>query len=425
MVTRHTMRRRYRVIRAGSVAAFTALVLAVAPVAIAHHGPPYADGEEHDFGEMVDYPLVFPVDGTYYFYDTFDSSRCCDPGEIHHAQDIMSPKMTPVVAAASGTIKYVNWSRDPDPGPPDPSCCTLAIDHDDGWESWYIHLNNDTPGTDDGQGWGIAPGIAPGVHVQAGQLIGWVGDSGNAENVSSHLHYELKDPEDIIVNPFEALVAAEANGPIPRCDGLPVTLFAVAGEPLYGTDGDDVILGSDGADEIYAGEGDDVVCGLGGRDHIDGGPGSDRLLGGDEKDHIFGGDGSDRILPGEGHDRVRGGKGRDTVVVEGSRNRIRGGGGNDWVDYSLHEFGVTIDLSAGRAAGDDLLFSVEHVIGSPYDDRIIGSDGSNKLKGISGSDELFGRGGDDRLKGGGGTDTADGGDGFDTCNAETVTACGA
>jgi murein DD-endopeptidase MepM/ murein hydrolase activator NlpD len=198
------------------MATLLALALALTPVASAHHGPPYDNGSEHDFGEMVDYSLVFPVDLDIDFSDWFYAPRCCDPGEVHHAIDLMAPKMTPVLAAASGTIKYVNWSRDTGQGPPDPSCCTLAIDHDDGWESWYIHLNNDTPGTDDGQGWGIAPGIEPDVHVVAGQLIGWVGDSGNAEGTSPHLHYELRDPENIIVNPYQALLQA-ASDPFGSC----------------------------------------------------------------------------------------------------------------------------------------------------------------------------------------------------------------
>lgn len=202
------MRRRHTVSHAlGITTVLAAVLIAAAPVASAHHGPPYESGPDHEFGEMVDYPLVFPVQGAYTLRDTFFAGRCCEPGEIHHAQDIMAPKMTPVVAAASGIIKYVNWSRDADPAPPDDRCCTLVIDHDDGWESWYLHLNNDTPGTDDGDGWGIAPGIAPGVHVDAGQLIGWVGDSGNAEGTSSHLHFELKDEYGIIVNPLEALLA--------------------------------------------------------------------------------------------------------------------------------------------------------------------------------------------------------------------------
>lgn len=87
-------------------------------------------------------------------------------------------------------------------------CCTIALRHDDGWESWYIHLNNDTPGTDDGLAWGIADGITPGTRVEAGQLIGWVGDSGTAEHTGPHVHFELRTPESVIVNPFQSLVDA-------------------------------------------------------------------------------------------------------------------------------------------------------------------------------------------------------------------------
>jgi hypothetical protein len=90
-------------------------------------------------------------------------------------------------------------------------CCSLVVLHDDGWESWYIHLDNDTTGTDDGKGWGIKRAITPGVRVSAGQHIAWVGDSGNAESTEPHLHFELRDPSGTIVNPYSALVDAGGN----------------------------------------------------------------------------------------------------------------------------------------------------------------------------------------------------------------------
>jgi len=176
--------------------------------------PVFASARE--LGELVEYPLTFPVDGDHHFRDWFWSSRS---GGIHHAQDIMAAKMTPVLAVADGTIRQVNWTS----GTPDPArCCTLVLRHDDGWETRYIHLNNDTAGTDDGAGWGIAKGIVPGAHVTAGTVIGWVGDSGNAESTGSHLHFELLDPSGVYVNSFHALAQAGGNW-----------LGSGAGDPLF------------------------------------------------------------------------------------------------------------------------------------------------------------------------------------------------
>ena len=116
------------------------------------------------------YPIYFPMVGDFSFADNYGAPR--GGGRTHIGIDIMAPKMTPVIAAADGTVGWVSST-----------CCALQLQHTDGYESWYIHLNNDTPGTDDGQGWGIAPGVIFGATVTAGQVIGWVGDSGNAENV--------------------------------------------------------------------------------------------------------------------------------------------------------------------------------------------------------------------------------------------------
>lgn len=144
--------------------------------------------------DTVDYPgeLIFPVVGDNHYSDTFGAPR--SGGRLHHGVDIMADKMTPIVAVDSG---FVGWMDDDQGG----DCCAMAIRHDTGWETWYIHMNNDTPGTDDGQGWGFAEGIVQGVRVEAGQLIGYVGDSGNAENTSPHLHWEIHDGAGTVRNP--------------------------------------------------------------------------------------------------------------------------------------------------------------------------------------------------------------------------------
>ncbi len=163
------------------------------------------------------YPMIFPVIGSVTFTDTFGAPRSSGP---HEGTDIMGAKMLPVVAVADGTVGWIGST-----------CCYFEIEHDDGYSSWYIHLNNDTEGTDDGKGWGIAPGIARGVRVEAGQLIGWVGDSGNAESTAPHLHFELRDPSGTAINAYESLLAAprlESPGALPQpvcpdgadCDGV-------------------------------------------------------------------------------------------------------------------------------------------------------------------------------------------------------------
>lgn len=158
-----------------------AIVLGLLPLPLQAHEPPAPE-------------IVFPVVGDVSFTDTWGAPR--SGGRTHEGTDIMGPKGLPVVAAADGVVSWI-----------DGDCCHLAIDHGDGWSSWYIHLNNDTPGTDDGAGWGIADGITTGSEVKAGQLIGWVGDSGNAEWVAPGLHFEIRY-NGAAVNPYPELVDA-------------------------------------------------------------------------------------------------------------------------------------------------------------------------------------------------------------------------
>lgn len=181
-------------------------VVALMALALMLVGTSPAIAAERPFGDMVEYELVFPVDGPNGYVDGFWDARSHG---THASQDIMADKGIPVVAAATGTVRLVNWSRDPGLNPM--RCCSVVIDHADGWRSAYLHLTNDTPGTDDGQGWGIAPGIVPGARVQAGQLLGWVGDSQAAETTPPHLHFELYDPAGVKVNSYAALLAAEAR----------------------------------------------------------------------------------------------------------------------------------------------------------------------------------------------------------------------
>lgn len=150
-------------------------------------------------------PIAFPVDGPHSFRNDFSEPRGGGTRE-HLGIDIITKKMTPVVAAADGEVSYVvspqaSWGY------------SITIRDAEGYQYRYLHLNNDTPGTDDGLGGeanAYAPGIERGASVKKGQLVGWAGDSGNAEEVGSHLHFEIRDPERTPINPYESLIAADA-----------------------------------------------------------------------------------------------------------------------------------------------------------------------------------------------------------------------
>ncbi len=135
--------------------------------------------------------------------DTWGASR--SGGRGHRGTDIMSDKGVEVLAVADGVVETLgNGPR---------SGYYIRLVHAGGWESWYMHLANDTPGTDDGRGGeatAYADGLDEGDVVAAGQLIGYVGDSGNAEWTGSHTHFELHI-DGRAVNPYDHLVEADAR----------------------------------------------------------------------------------------------------------------------------------------------------------------------------------------------------------------------
>jgi murein DD-endopeptidase MepM/ murein hydrolase activator NlpD len=151
------------------------------------------------------YEMEYPLLGGGTYASGFGAPRA-GGARLHMGVDLMAPQMTPVVAVADGVVSRVKETSDGTAG------VYVAVDHDDDWSSWYIHLNNDTFGTDDGLGIGVRPGLMVGDRVVAGELLGWVGDSGNAETTPPHLHFELHLPSGEPIDPYASIVAAEAVG---------------------------------------------------------------------------------------------------------------------------------------------------------------------------------------------------------------------
>lgn len=158
--------------------------------------------------------LVFPLDVTLArFRSTFGDPRV---GHRHQGNDIYAPKHSPVFAAADGVVSAMRASGN--------AGRYLVITHEGGWETWYMHLNDDSPGTDDHRAppdLTYAPGVRVGARVVAGQLVAYVGDSGNAEDSPSHTHFELHfrgrpvDPYPFLLEAFErGRVALLRSGPL-------------------------------------------------------------------------------------------------------------------------------------------------------------------------------------------------------------------
>ena len=103
--------------------------------------------------------------------DTFTQAR--DGGaRVHDAIDIMAPRGTPVLAAASGTVEKLFTSK--------PGGLTIYVRSPDRRIiTYYAHLD------------AYAAGLKEGQRVRAGQQIGTVGSTGNADPAAPHLHFAI------------------------------------------------------------------------------------------------------------------------------------------------------------------------------------------------------------------------------------------
>src|SRR5215203_1650554 len=147
-------------------------------------------------------PLIFPVVGQVSYTDDFGDAR---GNGGHQGNDLMAPKRSIAVAVEPGTVKY--WTTSARAG------CMLYLYGDSGTTYIYIHLNNDlTLANDNGgkciAGVSYAPGLKSGDRVAAGQPVGFVGDSGDANGIASHLHFEVHPRGGAATSPFQYLKRA-------------------------------------------------------------------------------------------------------------------------------------------------------------------------------------------------------------------------
>ena len=134
----------------------------------------------------------FPVAGPATYSDDFGAPRHTPSLHDHEGTDIFAPRGTPVIASAPGTIRGL--AVDTTIGGN-----SLKLFTADGSYFYYAHLA------------GFAPGIAEGSTVELGQVLGFVGDTGNALGTPAHLHYEIHPAGGGAVNPVRFLDRWLAN----------------------------------------------------------------------------------------------------------------------------------------------------------------------------------------------------------------------
>jgi murein DD-endopeptidase MepM/ murein hydrolase activator NlpD len=109
-------------------------------------------------------------------------------GRLHHdypAADIFCAVGSEFVAVVDGVVDYVSREDQWDGASDDPALrggISVAIVGDDGVRYYGSHLSE------------VAEGIEPGARVQAGQLLGLTGKSGNAASTDPHLHFGISRP---------------------------------------------------------------------------------------------------------------------------------------------------------------------------------------------------------------------------------------
>jgi len=116
--------------------------------------------------------LIVPVRGieVAQLSNTFDDAR--GQGRVHEAIDIMAPRGTPVLAVADGTVEKLFSSV---PG----GLTIYQFDPDGRHAFYYAHLDR------------YAAGLAEGQRLRQGEVIGYVGSTGNADVSAPHLHFAV------------------------------------------------------------------------------------------------------------------------------------------------------------------------------------------------------------------------------------------
>ena len=166
--------------------------------------------------------FVFPVASEVEFIDSWGYPRMTGTPSAHWHQgtDIFATYGTPLIASENGTVARIGTGT--------LGGNKLWVVGESGTEYYYAHLS------------AFAAGLSDGMRVTAGQLVGYVGDTGNARGTSPHLHFEIHPGGGDAVNPYPVLKAAYGNRTVfratapladPAADPAAATTAAPAADP--------------------------------------------------------------------------------------------------------------------------------------------------------------------------------------------------
>ena len=147
-------------------------------------GPESTSGVEHVLSEVtlrrhittrrafLDVAGPFPVAGPAGWSNDWHVFRPCPFPHLHEGLDIFAPRGTPAVAVVNGVVAEVIDD--------DVTGLGLLIDGPRGIQYFYAHLE------------AFGGGVATGARVTRGEVIGFVGNTGDAAGGSTHLHFEVR-----------------------------------------------------------------------------------------------------------------------------------------------------------------------------------------------------------------------------------------
>ncbi|TGE31252.1 M23 family metallopeptidase [Desulfosporosinus sp. Sb-LF] len=126
----------------------------------------------------------FPVKGITWYEDSFGADR--DGGKRRHeGTDLFGKEGTPIVNISGGCVEQLGWNR--------LGGERVGVRGDDGNYYYYAHLQS------------ISPFLVKGRRIEAGEIVGSMGHTGDALTTPDHLHFGIELPNGQWINPYPFL----------------------------------------------------------------------------------------------------------------------------------------------------------------------------------------------------------------------------